>query len=204
MSDRKVHWENVYATKELNEVSWYQPVPETSLHFLEEAKLSKHAKIVDVGGGDSFLVDHLLDEGFTDLTVVDISENALERAKKRLGEKAASVKWIVADAANLELEEPVDFWHDRAAFHFLTEKKDVDNYLQGLNQSIKVGGTVVIGTFSENGPTKCSGIEIKQYTEQSMTELFDESFQKIKCLETTHQTPFDTTQEFVFCSFRKN
>ncbi len=204
MSERKAHWENIYATKELNEVSWYQPVPETSLTFLKEAQLDKHAKIVDIGGGDSFLVDHLLREGFTNLTVVDISENALERAKKRLGEKAASVKWIAADAATLELNEPVDFWHDRAAFHFLTEKRDVDNYLQGLNHSVKKGGTVVIGTFSENGPTKCSGIEIKQYTEQSMTELFDESFEKIRCLETTHQTPFNTTQEFVFCSFRKN
>lgn len=204
MSERKAHWEKVYATKELSEVSWYQPVPETSLNFLKAAKLSKNAKIVDIGGGDSFLVDHLLEEGFTDLTVVDISENALERAKKRLGEKAEAVKWMVADAAALELDEPVDFWHDRAAFHFLTQKKDIENYLQALNHSIKKGGTVVIGTFSENGPTKCSGIEIKQYTEQSMTELFDESFQKIKCLETTHQTPFNTIQEFVFCSFRKN
>lgn len=204
MSDRKEHWEKVYATKELNEVSWYQPVPETSLNFLNEAKLDKNARIVDVGGGDSFLVDHLLSEGFSNVTVVDISENALERAKKRLGEKAASVKWIVADASTLKLDEPVDFWHDRAAFHFLTEKKDIENYLEGLNHSIKKDGIAVIGTFSENGPAKCSGIEIQQYTEQSMTELFDESFEKIKCLETIHQTPFNTTQEFVFCSFRKN
>ncbi len=204
MLDRKEHWEKVYATKELEEVSWYQPVPETSLNFLKEAKLDKNAKIVDIGGGDSFLVDHLLAEGFTDLTVVDISENALERAKKRLGEKAAGVKWIVADASVLELDEPVDFWHDRAAFHFLTQKKDIENYLQGLNHSIKKDGMVVIGTFSENGPTKCSGVEIKQYTEQSMTELLSQSFQKIKCIETEHQTPFDTIQQFVFCSFQKN
>ncbi|MNV19166.1 ubiquinone/menaquinone biosynthesis methyltransferase [compost metagenome] len=203
MLDRKEHWEKVYATKELNEVSWYQPVPETSLHFLKEAKLSKNAKIVDVGGGDSFLVDHLLNEGFTDLTVVDISENALERAKKRLGEKASEVKWIAADASVLELDEPVDFWHDRAAFHFLTQEQDVENYLRGLNNSVKKGGIAVIGTFSENGPTKCSGIEIKQYTEQSMTELLSQSFQKITCVETIHQTPFDTTQQFVFCSFQK-
>jgi ubiquinone/menaquinone biosynthesis C-methylase UbiE len=130
--NRKAHWENVYATKELHEVSWYQPVPETSLNFLAEAQLPKDDRIVDVGGGDSFFADHLLDRGYTNITVVDISENALERAKKRLGERAGSIQWIVSDAMTLELDEPVDFWHDRAVFHFLTNTNDIAAYVSVL------------------------------------------------------------------------
>lgn len=202
--DRKAHWEHIYTSKALEEVSWYQRVPETSLNFFKEASLSKDAHIVDIGGGDSFLVDHLLKEGFTNITVVDISAHALERAKQRLGEQAKAVKWLVADAAALELDEPVDFWHDRAAFHFLTQDQEIQQYVSGLNQAVKEGGTVVIGTFSESGPTKCSGIEIKQYSEHTMTELFEPSLQKISCLEEVHETPFNTTQNFVFCSFRKH
>lgn len=202
--DRKQHWETIYTNKKLQEVSWYQAIPETSLDFLKEARLSKDACIVDIGGGDSFFTDYLLNEGFTNLTVVDISARALERAKERLGDKADAVKWIVADASALKLDEPVDFWHDRAAFHFLIHEQEIENYVSGLNEAVKPGGTVVIGTFSESGPAKCSGIEIKQYSESSMTELLEPSLEKIKCLEETHETPFNTTQNFVFCSFRKN
>ncbi|MDF3026756.1 MAG: SAM-dependent methyltransferase [Fluviicola sp.] len=201
--DRKKHWETIYSTKELSEVSWYQPIPETSLNFLEEAQLEKNAKIIDIGGGDSFFADHLLAAGYTDITVVDISENALDRAKKRLGEKAALVKWIVGDATQLELEEHYDFWHDRAVFHFLTQVRDIANYRSVLDSYIKKGGVLVLGTFSENGPSKCSGIEIKQYSESSLTEAVSASFEKIKCITVDHQTPFDTTQNFVFCSFKK-
>lgn len=202
--DRKQHWETIYTNKKLQEVSWYQAIPETSLNFLKEARLPKDACIVDIGGGDSFFTDYLLNEGFTNLTVVDISARALERAKERLGDKADAVKWIVADASALKLDEPVDFWHDRAAFHFLIHEQEIENYVSGLNKAVKPGGTVVIGTFSESGPAKCSGIEIKQYSESSMTELLEPSLEKIKCLEETHETPFNTTQNFVFCSFRKN
>lgn len=201
--NRKEHWETIYATKELNEVSWYQPIPETSLNFLEEAQLEKDAKIIDVGGGDSFFVDHLLDAGYTDITVADISGNALERAKKRLGAKAALVKWIVADASVLELNEQYDFWHDRAVFHFLTQVRDIANYRSVLNSYVKKGGILVLGTFSENGPTKCSGIEIKQYSEGSLADVVSESFEKVKCINVDHQTPFNTIQNFVFCSFKK-
>ena len=176
--NRKAHWENIYATKALNEVSWYQPVPATSLQFLSEAGLSKNAKIVDVGGGDSFFTDHLLEMGYTDLTVVDISENALNRAKQRLGAKAASVKWIVADVTALELDEPVDFWHDRAVFHFLTETRDRENYIRVAQRNLKPEGMLVIGTFSENGPAKCSGIEIRQYSESSLEEEFKSHFEQ--------------------------
>lgn len=201
--DRKAHWETVYSTKQLDEVSWYQPVPETSLQFLAAAGLSKDARIIDVGGGDSFFADHLLEAGYTDITVVDISVTALERAKSRLGEKAALIKWIVADVTELELEGTYDFWHDRAVFHFLTHVRDSANYSRIISDSIRKDGQLVIGTFSENGPLKCSGIAIKQYSEDSLTEQFQTHFEKINCIETVHQTPFNTTQHFVFCSFKK-
>lgn len=201
--DRKAHWENLYATKQLEEVSWYQPVPETSLQFVAAAGLSKDARIIDVGGGDSLFADHLLEAGYTDITVVDISANALERAKNRLGEKAERIKWIVADVTELALEEQYDFWHDRAVFHFLTHVRDIANYSRVIRDSIRKNGQLVIGTFSENGPLKCSGIDIKQYSESSMTEHFRADFEKMQCVETLHHTPFNTTQHFVFCSFQK-
>jgi 2-polyprenyl-3-methyl-5-hydroxy-6-metoxy-1,4-benzoquinol methylase len=201
--DRKKHWENVYQTKELKEVSWYQPTPITSLDFIKEFNVPKTAKIIDIGGGDSFLVDSLLDLGYTDVTVLDISSAAIERAKQRLAEKAQNVKWIVADAAAFNPIEKYDFWHDRAAFHFLTDEQDISSYLKIAEQNINSSGVLVIGTFSEDGPKKCSGINIKQYSESSMTERLKALFEKINCIRVEHHTPFDTTQNFVFCSFRK-
>lgn len=201
--NRKNHWENIYGTKELQEVSWYQPVPETSLNFLGEFDLPKTAKIIDVGGGDSYFTDHLLELGYEDVTVLDISEAALERAKQRLGNRAEKVKWIVADAATFVPDQPYDFWHDRAAFHFLTGETDILHYSHSVAKGVKPGGFFVLATFSEQGPKKCSGIEIKQYSEDSMTSRFDGAFEKIRCLTVDHPTPFDTTQNFVFCAFRK-
>ena len=202
--DRKKHWENIYQTKQVNEVSWFQPTPETSLNFFKELNVPTSAKIIDVGGGDSFLVDHLLDQGYTDITVLDISETSLDRAKKRLGNRANGVKWLVADAASFKPTEQYDFWHDRAAFHFLTTQQDIDNYVSTVRKSISSNGYLVMGTFSDQGPTKCSGIEIKQYTEKSMTELFSEEFEKLKCFTIDHKTPSNNIQNFIFCSFRKS
>jgi Trans-aconitate methyltransferase len=202
--DRKKHWENIYQTKQVNEVSWFQPTPETSLNFFKELNVPASAKIIDVGGGDSFLVDHLLDLGYTDISVLDISETSLDRARKRLGDKAGMVKWIIADAASFKPTEQYDFWHDRAAFHFLTTQQDIDNYVSTVRKSISSNGYLVIGTFSDQGPTKCSGIEIKQYTEKSMTELFSEEFEKLKCFTIDHKTPSNNIQNFIFCSFRKS
>lgn len=201
--DRKKHWENIYQTKELNEVSWYQPTPQTSLDFFKENNIKKEAKIIDVGGGDSFLVDHLLELGYQNISVLDISEAAIVRAKKRLKEKAKLVKWIVADAAKFQPSETYDFWHDRAAFHFLIEEKEIENYLATAHKSINAHGILVLGTFSVDGPKKCSGIEIKQYSEETMTSQVSDYFEKINCIIVDHKTPFDTTQNFVFCSFRK-
>jgi 2-polyprenyl-3-methyl-5-hydroxy-6-metoxy-1,4-benzoquinol methylase len=201
--DRKDHWNKIYQSKSLNQVSWYQPVPTTSLDFVKQFNLSKKAKIIDVGGGDSFFVDHLLNLGYQDITVLDISEKAIEKARQRLGDQSAKVKWIIADAASFHTTDKYDLWHDRAAFHFLMEVQEIDNYLETVSSSVKPNGYIVIGTFSEQGPQTCSGINIKQYSEQTMTERFKNFFEKIKCLTIGHKTPSGSIQNFVFCSFRR-
>lgn len=201
--DRKKHWDKIYQSKEPEELSWFQPVPETSLNFFKQYNVPVDAKIIDIGGGDSFLVDHLLDLGYKDITILDISETSLNKAKQRLAERAAKVKWIVADAASFKPTEKYDFWHDRAAFHFLTDEQDISNYLQTAQQNINPTGVLIIGTFSENGPKKCSGIDIKPYSETTMTDRLKADFEKIKCITVDHKTPFGTIQNFVFCSFRK-
>ena len=201
--DRKKHWENIYQTKELKDVSWYQPNPQTSLDFIKKYEISTKSKIIDIGGGDSFLVDHLVELGFQDITVLDISEAAIERAKYRLGVKAKNVTWIVEDVINFQPAEKYDFWHDRAVFHFLTEEQEIKTYVDKTYTNINKEGILVIGTFSEQGPKKCSGIPIKQYSEESLSERFTYSFQKIECIHVDHPTPFDTVQNFVFCCFRK-
>ncbi len=201
--DRKKHWENIYQNKSLNELSWFERVPETSLDFFKHFKVPKQAKIIDIGGGDSLLVDHLLDWGYCDLTVLDISEAAIRRAKERLGDRASLVKWIVADVATFQSDEKYDFWHDRAAFHFFTQEEEISSYLDTAQRSIQPNGILVIGTFSEQGPEKCSGINIRRYSESSMTKRLKTVFEKIKCITVDHETPFNTIQNFVFCSFRK-
>ena len=201
--DRKKHWENIYVTKQLKDVSWFQPSPETSLGFFKQFNVPKTAKIIDVGGGDSFLVDHLLDMGFKDVTVLDISEAAINRAKERLGDRAKEVKWIVADAASFKPTESYDFWHDRATFHFLTDEEEISNYLRTAHRHVSPSGWLVIGTFSEQGPKKCSGIEIKQYSMTSMVDRLKEYFEKIECITVDHSTPFGAVQNFVFCSFQQ-
>jgi 2-polyprenyl-3-methyl-5-hydroxy-6-metoxy-1,4-benzoquinol methylase len=201
--DRHSHWENIYQTKQANEVGWYQPVPLTSLQFLEQFNIPVTAKIIDVGGGDSFFVDHLLDLGYKDITVLDISETAITRAKERLGEASHKVKWIVADAADFKPAEKYDFWHDRAAFHFLTRDSEVESYIDAVQQGMKPNGVLVIGTFSTNGPRKCSGIDIRQYSEASMVEQLKKYFHKVRCFTTDHITPSGAKQNYIFCSFRK-
>ena len=203
MPDKKQHWENIYRTKELKDVSWFQPKPTTSLDFIKEFNVPLDARIIDVGGGDSLFADHLLQMGYTDISVLDISEHALERAKKRLGKDAIKIKWIVADAADFHPTEQYDFWHDRAAFHFLTSESEIENYIETIKKSISPNGVLILGTFSEEGPKKCSGIEIKQYSEKTMAERLTQFFHKVKCISVDHKTPFDTIQNFIFCSFKK-
>lgn len=201
--DRKKHWEHIYSSKMLTEVSWYQPVPTTSLDLIKALGLSKDASIIDVGGGDSFLAEFLLADGFTNITVLDISELALVRAKERLGEKAEKIKWIVSDASQFRPEEPYDLWHDRAAFHFFTEEEQIQKYIRILKNSLTDRGCVVFATFSENGPSKCSGVEINKYSIEDLKTLFSPDLIPVKCRNTAHPTPSGSIQEFSFCSFRK-
>lgn len=203
MNNKKQHWENVFTTKAANEVSWYEPKPIISLQFLQEYNIAKTAAIIDIGAGDSFFVDNLLELGYQNITVLDISQTALNKAKTRLAEKATKVKWIVADAADFTPTDQYDFWHDRAAFHFLTTENEIENYVATIKQSMTPSGVLVIGTFSEDGPKKCSGIEIKQYTETTMTERLKKYFNKVKCITVDHLTPSNTLQNFIFCSFKK-
>lgn len=201
--DRKKYWDKIYNTKKQTEVSWFETAPLTSLDFVKQLDLPKTARIFDNGGGDSYFVDNLIKLGYVDITVLDISEAALAKTQNRLGEKANKVKWIIADEAYCNPGEQYDLWHDRAAFHFLTEEKEIKNYTGVIKNCIKPGGYFVIATFSEKGPKKCSGLTVKQYSETLMTELLEDGFEKINCFTTDHTTPFNTKQNFLFCAFKR-
>jgi len=201
--NHKSHWENIYSTKAEQEVSWFQPYPKTSMEFIELFHLPLDANIIDIGGGDSHLVDVLLEKGYKNIWVLDISAKAIEKTKQRLGEKASTVHWIINDIINFIPPVQFDLWHDRAAFHFLTTEENVYNYVSIAENAIRQNGYLILGTFSEQGPKKCSGLEVKQYTEASLSARFELSFNKIKCINEGHLTPFNTVQEFLFCSFQK-
>lgn len=196
------YWDKIYSTRQSNEVSWTQEVPRTSLDFIHSFGLTKTAKIIDIGGGDSKLADYLLDEGFENITVLDISVKALDKAKKRLGDKAQKINWIVSDITEFEPDTTFDVWHDRATFHFLTTSDQVAKYMDTARKS--VNGFLTIGTFSVNGPDKCSGLSIKQYSEETLTKELKNGFDKLRCVTEDHITPFDTTQNFLFCSFKRH
>ena len=171
------------------------------MEFIHSFGLNKNAKIIDVGGGDSKLFDHLLVEGFNNITVLDISERAIAKAKNRLGKKANKVNWIVSDITEFEPHSSFDVWHDRATFHFLTTDQQKKKYIKIATKC--VSGYLIIGTFSSNGPRKCSGLDIKQYDEDELTMELKNGFDKIQCVTEDHLTPFNTTQNFLFCSFKK-
>jgi SAM-dependent methyltransferase len=204
MISNKDHWENVFDTKAENEVSWFQSYPETSVGFLELFNLALSANIIDIGGGDSHFIDALLDKGYKNIWLLDISANAIERIKSRLGTKAGNVHFIESDVVDFKPEVQFDFWHDRAAFHFLTSEEQINKYVSIAEHSIRTDGYLILGTFSDKGPAKCSGLEIKQYTQASMSFRFEKNFDRIKCIEVEHQTPFNTTQNFLFCSFKRH
>lgn len=200
-TERKEHWDHVYKTKDANQMSWTQEIPKTSLDFIRTFNLAKDVSIIDVGGGDSRLADFLIEDGYTNVTVLDISSEAIEKAKKRMGELAKKVKWIVCDITKFNPDTTFDVWHDRAVFHFLTSEDHIDHYINTAKKA--VNKYMVMGTFSSDGPKKCSGLDVRQYTEKSLTERFSEGFEKIKCFTEDHITPSQATQNFLFCSFKK-
>lgn len=196
------HWNKIYAQKSPEELSWTQAYPEISLHYLEAAGIAKDAPILDAGAGESTLVDCLLDEGYTNITLLDISQEALNKVKIRLGEKAEMVKFIVADILEFQPEQNYMLWHDRAVFHFLTNEAEQKRYIKLLNKH--VSRHLILGTFSENGPEKCSGLPVQRYAESQLTAQFIPVFKKVKCEKSRHITPFNTQQEFLFCAFTKS
>ena len=197
----KNHWEYVYETKNSNEVSWTQEIPETSLELIENAAADKTSKIIDIGGGDGTLIDFLLERGFESLSVLDISSKALQKAKKRLGSKAEHIQFITSDIREFETEATYDIWHDRATFHFLTEENDIKKYVDIVKNA--VSDTMIIGAFSFEGPQKCSGLPIVQYDAERLQNVFLEDFELIRSFKQNHITPFNTVQNFIFCQFKK-
>jgi 2-polyprenyl-3-methyl-5-hydroxy-6-metoxy-1,4-benzoquinol methylase len=201
--ENKSHWEKVYAAKPATSVSWYQEHAECSLSLLNNTGISKSAAIIDVGGGASTLVDDLLTEGYSDVTVLDLSAAALSAAKKRLGALAAKVKWLEADVTEAVLpSHRYDVWHDRAVFHFLTEPKQRQDYVEKVFHSVKPGGHVIVATFAEDGPTQCSGLPVMRYSADELHSQFGEAFTLVKHVREAHYTPSGAVQHFVYCYCR--
>ena len=202
--ERKEHWENVFSTKTEKEVSWYQESPKTSLDIVTKLNIPKDAKIIDIGGGDSYLIDEFLNLGYTNLYLLDISSKAIERIKNRLGAKAKNkVTFIVSDILDFHPDVTFDLWHDRASFHFLTEENQIAKYAELVASAVTKSGNLIIGTFSENGPKKCSGLDITQYDETKLKAVFERDFELLDSFTEDHRTPFGTIQNFIFCSFKK-
>lgn len=203
MSDRTTHWQNVYATKGETEVSWFQDRPAISLEMIRAAGPDRAAAIIDIGGGASRLVDALLQGGYRNLTVLDLSANALDVAKKRIGAAASRVDWIVADATTWRPAKTWDVWHDRAAFHFLTDPHDRAAYVERLRSAVAPGGHVIIATFAPDGPEKCSGLPVQRHDSASLSAELGREFELVEMRSETHHTPWHSTQAFQFSRFRR-
>lgn len=200
----KDHWEKVYTTKAADSVSWFQTHAGQSLELIHGTGLGKDAAIIDVGGGASVLVDDLLNEGYRDLTVLDLSGAALQAARKRLGDRAGQVRWIEADITEVELPKArYDIWHDRAVFHFLTSSEQREAYVQTVFRSVKPGGHVIVATFAEDGPEQCSGLPVMRYRPEELHGQFGEAFRLLKHTREAHQTPAGKVQQFVYCYCRR-
>jgi SAM-dependent methyltransferase len=201
--DRQAHWQNVYGTKSEKEVSWFQESPTISLDLIHATGVKPDASIIDIGGGASRLIDSLLDEGFEAITILDLSEKALATTKVRLGERAPRVRWVVADVTTWEPTQTVDVWHDRAAFHFLTEAGDRAAYAERVSKTVRPGGHVIIGTFAPDGPERCSGLPVQRHDARSLGETLGRSFELVESRHHDHKTPVGGTQRFQFSRFRR-
>ena len=199
----KAHWENVYQTKAVDEVSWYRPHLEVSLRLIEHATSDSGSAIIDVGGGEATLVDDLVARSYSDVTVLDISPAAMEVAKSRLGSSAASVHWITGDITALELEAArYDVWHDRAVFHFLTSADDRGAYVRQVARAVKLGGHVIVATFGPDGPEKCSGLDVVRYDAENLHSEFGPKFRLLNSVTELHETPWGTPRQFMYCFCR--
>jgi SAM-dependent methyltransferase len=197
------HWDQIYRTMAHDQVSWYSPHLRASLELIERASVSRTAAIVDIGGGESTLVDDLLARGYQDITVLDLSQAAIDANKERLGRKAERIHWLAADITKIELKvSSLDVWHDRAVFHFLTASNERAAYVRQVAQALRSGGHVIIGTFGPEGPVRCSGLDVVRYDAASLHDEFGERFRLVESTKQLHHTPFGTTQQFLYCYCR--
>lgn len=201
-TEKKSHWEHIFETKDTTKVSWYQPVPETSLKLIKKLNLHAGADIIEIGSGDSFLADFLVDEGFK-LTLLDIAEKALLTIKNRLGEKSAGIQFIASNVLDFKPHKQFNLWHDRAVFHFLGNETEIAAYLKIVADSVIPGGYVILSTFSENGPDQCSGLQVSRYSAKKLEKLFATDFELSESFTEDHTTPSGNRQNFVFCVFRR-
>ena len=201
--DTKTHWEKVYTTKETEAVSWYRAHLATSLALIERAAHSRSASIIDIGAGESTLVDDLLATGYENITVLDVSQTAVDITKKRLGLLAKKIDWIVGDITQVQLEPlAYDVWHDRAVFHFLASIEQRAAYVRRVANAVNPGGHVIVSTFGPEGPTKCSGLDVMRYDAESLHGEFGSHFRLVESSKELHETPFGTTQQFLYCYCR--
>jgi len=200
---RKSHWEGVYSDKNSTEVSWYQEVPDKSLALVVSTGTSQKDAILDVGGGASTLVDHLLDAGYVDITVLDLASKAFDQSRQRLGERASAASWVLSDITRFEPQRKYQLWHDRAVLHFLTDPADRRRYVSVLKQALDPGGHVVIAAFGPEGPLKCSGLEIRRYTIEMLAKLLGPEFELQSHELENHQTPMGARQQFLYSCWTK-
>ena len=201
--ERQRHWNAVFTKKAEGDVSWFESLPATSIRLLEAAGLSIDTCVLDVGGGDSHLIDHLMARGLDCLAVLDVSGEALARARARLGPAASIPIWLETDVANDWSLKPMDIWHDRAVFHFLTEKHDRERYRFQLLKTLKEGGSAILATFAPDGPARCSGLPVVRYSPESLSAELGPAFGLIESVPHVHTTPWGATQSFLYCRFRR-
>jgi len=201
--ERREHWEKVHRSKAATEVSWFQQAPEVTLALIEAAGIGPDSRVIDVGGGVSRLVDHLLDRGFPHLTVLDISRSALEESRRRLGDQAGLVTWVDADITVSAPDGRFELWHDRAVFHFLTHPEQRRAYAAAMNASLAPGAHVIAATFAEDGPERCSGLEVVRYSPKTLQTALGPTLELITSRKEQHRTPAGKDQSFVYCLFRR-
>lgn len=200
---RKQHWDGVYGSKQHTEVSWYQPLPEASLQFIDATGVGHDGAIIDVGGGASTLVDHLLERGYRDVSVLDVAANAFAQSRARLGDRAGDVDWIVVDVTRFKAQRKYALWHDRAVLHFLTDSEDRDRYVAALRQALAPGGFVVLASFGPEGPLRCSGLDVRRYSVAMMQELLGTDFTLLGHTLEDHPTPGGAQQQFLYTSWQR-
>ena len=200
---RKNHWEKVYKKRKTEEVSWYQLNPKTSVEVILSLNFDKEDSIIDIGGGDSLLADNLIKLGFKKIYILDISSGALERSRNRLQKKREYLNWLHSDVTDFETDLKFNIWHDRATFHFLTDNEDVKKYVTAAEEYVKPNGFMILSTFSLSGPNKCSGLNVKQYSEESIKRTFLNGFDLVRSLDEVHTTPSCVKQNFIYCLLQR-